>query len=98
VKHLEQHAGASGGRVQQGNDSLLVGWALRQGIIERNGRVGGFRLCVAGGVSQSIIEEEDEYKYMEGNEEWELVLCDVLKFEIDSIKIRIALELDFNKV
>ena len=69
VKHLEQHAGASGGRVQQGNDSLLVGWALRQGIIERNGRVGGFRLCVAGGVSQSIIEEEDEYEYTEGDEE-----------------------------
>lgn len=49
-KHLEKAAGASGGsgRIQQGNDSLLVGWALSQGIIEPNSGVGGFRLVIAG--------------------------------------------------
>jgi hypothetical protein len=69
VKHLEQPARASGGRVQQGNDSLLIGWALQQRIINPNSRVSRFRLCVASGVSQSIIEEEDEDEYMEGEEE-----------------------------
>jgi len=59
-KHLEKAAEASSGRVQQGNDSLLVGWALQQGIIEPNCGVDGFRLCVAGGMSQGTIEEEDE--------------------------------------
>jgi hypothetical protein len=66
-KHLEKAAGASGGRVQQGNDSLLVGWALQQGIIEPNGGVGGFRLVIAGNnngkgasASNTTVDADDD--------------------------------------
>jgi hypothetical protein len=66
-KHLEKAAGASGGRVQQGNDSLLVGWALQQGIIEPNGGVGGFRLVIAGSnngkgasASNTTVDADDD--------------------------------------
>jgi hypothetical protein len=56
-KHLEK-AGASFGKdkfvVRQVDDELLVGWALREGIIERR-IAGGFRLC---GVGSSECEEE----------------------------------------
>jgi hypothetical protein len=48
-KHLEKAATTAPGEkvevVEQGNDALLVEWALREGIIE--GRPGGgFRLCL----------------------------------------------------
>jgi len=63
-KHLEKAAGASGGRVQQGNDNLLVGWALQQGIVEPNGGVGGFRLVIAGSnngkATPAVAADDDE--------------------------------------
>jgi hypothetical protein len=64
-KHLEKAAGANGKiGVQQGNDNLLVGWALQQGIIEPNAG-GGFRLVITGGntkaasTSTAVDDEED---------------------------------------
>ena len=45
-KHLESQAQGKC-VVRQGDDGLLVGWALREGIVERRGN-GGYRLVIGG--------------------------------------------------
>lgn len=60
-KHLEKAAGGNGAAVEQGEDDLLVDWALREGVIE--GKTGGgFRFCLNNGarVSNDDLDADGE--------------------------------------
>ena len=61
-KHLEKAAsmGANSFSVEQEDDDLLVNWALRERIIERNAS-GGYKLC--GAWFEKVDDEDADCEY-----------------------------------
>lgn len=75
-KHLENQAQGKC-VVRQGDDGLLVDWALREGIVERRSN-GGYRLVIGGNgagggagrkARNGVKMEEDDEEDAEGEDE-----------------------------